>query len=82
MPASVAALSRPGALRKEQKQQKPVAQRGSNGVVGKRRLAAGAAMAPFRGAESFLTRKGSEFGIVRAKAIKVTSRYQILEKVR
>lgn len=50
--------------------------------VGKRRHAAGAPVAPPRRApQSFLTRKGSEFGVVRPEQIKITSRYTICEKL-
>lgn len=51
--------------------------------VGKRRNAAGAPVAPPRALpQSFLTRKGSEFGVVRPQQqIKITSRYTICEKL-
>lgn len=53
----------------------------NSGTVGKR-VAAGAPVMQSRATQSFLTRKGSEFGVVRPQQVKITSRYQILEKAR
>lgn len=49
--------------------------------IGKRLHAAGAPVVPPRAPQSFLTRKGSEFGVVRPQQVKITSRYTICEKL-